>query len=666
MAVTPTPTMTPSPTPIICGSGFTTGDHYYYDCCGNLIQGTEGKLVISLDYTKPYNGVELLNVVASTSCPTPTPTQTPTLTPSNSPTPSITPTQTNTPTPTLTASPTPSTSPVYALKNDCDVFTLFDMGISCNVIKQPSGSSSFDGILSLKVTGGTSPYSFYWSNGQRIKTLTNVGQGSYAVTVVDFYGDYTANTICTLFAPSQTPTPSVTQTPTLTPSPVWPNLCLIVIYPTTTYGPFQFYPSGNQNGKPKWVSGTLSLGWSSRNLRWEITGWNQTAGIPVSTDISNIPLASWSIAGGTGTQPQISMTTGTCPSYKPLIINVTTQNTSCSGVGNCNGNITIATQGGIGPYQYSINNGITFQASNVFNGLCSGTYTVVAKDSLNNTSSQIVTVGFDGSPVTYTISAYLDYVTPVGPDSQIANWFVNVQPPLPIGTTISFDLNVNTTSTIGGPGTGNTIAETLVYQGTTLQSADNVVTNLTNSVRPLCSPSTQDVYYTGLTYNVSVSSGQGVSGTSLSSLFITAGQVGANGCATQVNQVIEVSVSNAVINGCNCCTVDDDSTPQGINLTKTFGGGVIQEPLPVGVPGAPIYTPIILGLGTSEAGACSNLAEQLNRFINSEFFGPGVAVYEGSPRNPVLAVGYTYCADSSGFIYTINDGIVGDPLGIYC
>ena len=40
---TPTPTqtmtVTPTATAIICGSGVTTGEYYYYDCCRNFIKG---------------------------------------------------------------------------------------------------------------------------------------------------------------------------------------------------------------------------------------------------------------------------------------------------------------------------------------------------------------------------------------------------------------------------------------------------------------------------------------------------------------------------------------------------------------------------------------------------------------------------------------------------
>jgi hypothetical protein len=151
---------------IICGSGYTTGSYYYTNCCGELIQGDAAGTTVSLDYTKPSNGVTKLNVESSVSCPTPTTTPTPTVTPTNTITPTVTPTNTITPTTTPTQTKTPTNSQAFTLKNECDVFTLFDMGVRCNPIVQPKTSSSLDGILSLIVTGGTSPYSYYWAGGQ--------------------------------------------------------------------------------------------------------------------------------------------------------------------------------------------------------------------------------------------------------------------------------------------------------------------------------------------------------------------------------------------------------------------------------------------------------------------------------------------------------------------
>lgn len=55
-----------------------------------------------------------------------------------------------------------------------------------------------------------------------------------------------------------------------------------------------------------------------------------------------------------------------------------------------NGSITLTATGGTPPYQYSIDGGVTYQASNSFTGLAGGTYTVKVKDALNCTSTQTV------------------------------------------------------------------------------------------------------------------------------------------------------------------------------------------------------------------------------------------------------------------------------------
>ena len=131
---TRTPNPTPSTTPISCGEAVTTGSYYYTDCCNNFVQGTTSGLLVTMDYSQPSNGGTKLYNVATVSCPTPTPTQTPTYTPTNTTTPTITPTNTTTPTLTSTPTQTPTNSQVLKLKNECDVFTLFELGIQCKPI----------------------------------------------------------------------------------------------------------------------------------------------------------------------------------------------------------------------------------------------------------------------------------------------------------------------------------------------------------------------------------------------------------------------------------------------------------------------------------------------------------------------------------------------------
>ncbi|WP_354680825.1 SprB repeat-containing protein, partial [Mariniflexile fucanivorans] len=57
----------------------------------------------------------------------------------------------------------------------------------------------------------------------------------------------------------------------------------------------------------------------------------------------------------------------------------TQTNVSCNGASD--GSIVVTAADGIAPYQYSIDNGATFQVSNVFNVLAAGAYNVVVRDS---------------------------------------------------------------------------------------------------------------------------------------------------------------------------------------------------------------------------------------------------------------------------------------------
>jgi hypothetical protein len=394
---TKTPTPTPSTTPIACGSGVTQTTYYYTDCCGNFQQGTGAGQLVVLNYTFPNFGITKLNQVASVTCVTPTPTQTSTQTPTVTPTPTITVSPSITPSVTPTSTVTPTPSGIYKLVNDCAVTTLFDLGVSCNIIQSPSSSTSIDGILTVNVTGGTSPYSFLWlNNGSTSQILANIGRGSYAVRVVDYYGDYTATTICTLLGPTPSVTPTLT--PTITPSQSFnvPNICITVQGINVSYGPYQFIPAGTQNGRYKWTSSAngLTMYWNNSNNinRWQIDGFTG-GGIPVSYSQALIPLSSWSIAGTNSNQLIVSASQGNCPTSLPLISNAQVTNTGCSS-GPCTGSIILTTTGGVGPYSYSID-GINFLpgTSDTIKNLSPASYQLVITDGQNCTASTLVNIG---------------------------------------------------------------------------------------------------------------------------------------------------------------------------------------------------------------------------------------------------------------------------------
>jgi len=652
---TPTSTMTPTPstTPIICGSGVTTGTHYYTDCCGDFFTGSAVGTVVSFDYTKPFAGINKLQVAASVSCatPTPTPTNTMTSTPTLTPTNTSTPTSTPPPTPSVTPSNTPS--PVYKLQNNCDVFTVFPLGATCVTIAQPTTSTSTDGILSLNITGGTTPYTVFWYKGSEFigngKTLFNKNQGSYKAVVTDFYQDFTATTFCTLIPPTPSPTPTNTATPTPTPTPSWPDLCLYIISSQQVFTPIQFVPTPNVNGKPTWTSGTYVISWDSNLNRWQISNLSVLGGQLVSTDTSNVPLASWTVAGIQGSvQPNIIMQEGTCSSTLPFNIQIQKQDNSCSGQTFNTGSITITANGGTPPYQYSINGGGSFQLSNIFTGLAAGTYQVVSKDFNGVTLNNSVVISNSQSITTYTISVQNTQTTVITPQNTRSYWKVNVTPAIPIGTTINFNLNIDSYQYINGPGQGtissiNVVSKNLISQPVTSQSTSTPVV----TTRPNCSPYQLTSTTINQNYSLSMTAGDVISGTSTSALYISTPVVdSSNGCATTLEQDINVFVDQPITQGCTCCNVVADS--------QSLGGVTDHILQATQAEQTPSYFSVVLGFGNSEGSACNDFTYGITRFCNCPIISTGCFVYSGSPINPQVVLGQTFLTDSTTQVWELN------------
>jgi hypothetical protein len=133
--------------------------------------------------------------------------------------------------------PPPPTQQIMGYRNECGVITIFPMILEC-VSTPPSRPDSYDGFVSVSITGGTPPYKYTWEganigNDNHAPAIDDVPVGDYTVTVVDYWGDFTVTTTCTLTAktdcnfvgiisdfipPSPSPTPTMTPTPSSIPS----------------------------------------------------------------------------------------------------------------------------------------------------------------------------------------------------------------------------------------------------------------------------------------------------------------------------------------------------------------------------------------------------------------------------------------------------------------
>lgn len=659
---TPTTTPTPSVTQIYCVSGITTGSHYYTDCCGNFITGTNVGTTILFNPQKPSNGVNSLGTPSTTVCSTPTQTPSQTQTPTVSLSPTNTPTPTKTPASTPTATPTPQPTPVYAAQNTCDIFTLFDLGVECLILSQPTDSTSTDGVLGLTITGGTNPYTIYWSDSaSKEKTRFGLKQGSYSATVVDFYGDYTASTVCTLQAPPPSPSQTPTNTPTPTKVPVYGSLCVLITGVSPVISPIQFTFNGIVNNYPVWISGSYTLSWNMNNKRWEIQGLKVGNGLLVSTTTNIPPLSNWTIVGGNITPiPNVNVTQGTCPAYTPFDAVFNKQDSICgssgsSGVSGTGGSITITTSGGVPPYIYSKDGGSTFTTSNIFNSLPVGSYNVIAQDSLNNLAQKTIQINSTGAGTTYDLSISNYNLTTVNNGFIIAQWKVNVNPPIPVGTYVTFEIAIETIQQVNGPGSGTTTSSSQVFSGTTSLSPISTTSNSQTTTRNNCSPEQTITNTIVEKYSVTMTNGSVVSGTSNSTLTITSGETSGNGCVTNLTQNIKVKPQAATPSGCQCCT---------INTNLSSAGGITRHSISYGQGlNTQIYYSFIIGTGTTQNGACENAQLNISRRINSSTFAPQVTVFAGNPTNPSPLLGSSFCVYNGNLYYmNPNTGLVTGPV----
>lgn len=116
-----------------------------------------------------------------------------------------------------------------------------------------------------------------------------------------------------------------------------------------------------------------------------------------------------------------------------------TNNTICSGTPN--GSITVTAPTPLANYKFSINNGSTYQASNVFSNLAAGTYLVRAKSNANGCQSAALSRPITNAPVAVTTPTF----TQVNATScSSPNGTITITGPTPLAN-YQFSINNGTT-----------------------------------------------------------------------------------------------------------------------------------------------------------------------------------------------------------------------------
>ncbi|MFN8154104.1 MAG: gliding motility-associated C-terminal domain-containing protein [Bacteroidia bacterium] len=201
-----------------------------------------------------------------------------------------------------------------------------------------------NGAVALNVSGGTTPYTYNWSNGSTSSSLSNITAGTYTVTVTDNKG-------CTASASATVSQPVAALSTTASAASVG------------CFGQSTGSVSLSTNG------GTTpySYNWSNGSTANQLT--NVTAGTytVTVTDANGCTTT----ASGTVTQPAAALSVSGTPA-----------SVACFG-GNT-GSVSLTVSGGTTPYSYSWSNGATSQ--NLTN-IPAGTYTVTVTDARNCTSA---------------------------------------------------------------------------------------------------------------------------------------------------------------------------------------------------------------------------------------------------------------------------------------
>lgn len=198
-----------------------------------------------------------------------------------------------------------------------------------------------NGTINTTVTGGTTPYTYKWSNAATTEDLTALAPGTYSEVVIDANGCRDSFTV------------SITEPATAIKSSV-----------TATH----LYCKGVNTGT---VNLTVSGGTSPYTFEWSNGA--------KSEDLNNIPAGSYTVVvsdlNGCLTVSKIAVTEPAAA----LIINSTTTHIRCKG--ETNGAITVAAEGGVAPYDYfwTFNSSINTSLAD----LTSGIYAVSVTDKNN-------------------------------------------------------------------------------------------------------------------------------------------------------------------------------------------------------------------------------------------------------------------------------------------
>lgn len=241
--------------------------------------------------------------------------------------------------------------------NNCTVVKTFTtpsptpISLSSVVTTPPTCPGGSTASIQVQAAGGTGGYTYEWNGSSGTNTLSNVLPITHQLVVRDASNCSYSQSITIADLPPISMI--VTKTP---PSCAASTDGIITVQASGGNGGFTYHWPGNTTG-PQFVG----LGAGSYTV--------------AATDVKNC----------------ILQNTITLIAPDPVTISIGTSTpTSCHGLQD--GQLNLTASGGTNGYQYSINNGQSWQNSSIFPALFSGTYTASARDNNGCTASTSATV----------------------------------------------------------------------------------------------------------------------------------------------------------------------------------------------------------------------------------------------------------------------------------
>ena len=231
--------------------------------------------------------------------------------------------------------------------------------------------------------------------------------------------------------------------------------------------------------------------------QWIINGFSSTQWYPSSSSITSPPLSNW-VTNGNSPVNTVVVTSGTCPTYTPMVVVPLTNSTTCANSND--GSICITTYNGSGSFVYSIDGGVTTGTTNCFYDLGYGTYSVYVKDVITSaTTTQNVTV----ENLNINTVVNLEYTQTANTTLQNTNTSKSTKKSyslntgdIPNGTTVNLSFNLSDIFLLCEPGDGTNSNSYFVISknGSPLSisstSSSSVTFNRTNCSPNICNKET--------------------------------------------------------------------------------------------------------------------------------------------------------------------------------